>query len=151
MKEYHLIPFIFAYYSLCCKLEKDIKVPYIESLNSKTLVYIMFIPLLALIFGGVSSGVVEQYAVLCSYVIGAKSLKYLVSKKQVSLNKYVSATTLAGILIMIYTNPFVRQNLFLFYFLYIALCLQLVGKEVNTLSEIIDDVVLCHLAFYFTK
>ena len=157
MKEYHIAPFILAYYastftgSTGTKDYAKLIVPDVFELIPDWSIYTAaFAPLVYLI--GTSSSIsIEHVGTIMSYVCLLYSFTGLVRDSKTKINRYTMPLFWTGTLVVMYHTPLVRQNIYTMYALAVLYSLTLIKNNVATGADSLQDIALVHLLFYFTK
>lgn len=148
MKELYLIGFILTYVAFFVKQEKSLDKIHIESLKvTKYVLYgALLLPLLL-----VSSNGIEHTLKIMSVICGLISLKNIIQAEKPIIQEYIHPITISSILVSIYNQPILKENVLFVYLYYIGTILVSTSNDVTTLSKITYESALAHLLFFFTK
>jgi hypothetical protein len=150
LEGYNLIPFLFAYLILYQNASLDIdkeitnrvpnvfaKIPYIE---------LVAVPLLFL------SCDVEQTMLIWSYILLYKTTKMISDSQEKKIpSRFVPSLLLASLLVCLYKREEYRKHIVAIYGGVVLFCVLWIASGKTTFSDIVDDGILTHLIFYFTK
>ena len=150
LEGYNLIPFLFAYLILYQKVSLDVdkeisnrvpnvftKIPYVE---------LVTVPLLFL------SCDVEQTLLIWSYMSLYKTTKMLgENEENKTPSRFVPSLFYATMLVCLYKREEYRKHIVGIYAIAVILSVLWIASGKTSFADIVDDGVLSHLIFYFTK
>lgn len=149
MKETHLIGFILTYIAFFVSKQSKVylTIKQFENFNE----YIIFmISLLPVFFVHNMNGVDHIFRIL-SFCSGYISLKNIINGEKSKIKDYIHSVFLTGMLVSIYNNSILRKYTLLLYVLYATYIALLTSNKLQDLSTLMNDSILTHLIFFFTK
>ena len=151
MKEYHLLAFLVTYYAVTRTSREKLKVPALPITLPKYTEYALCaLPLLSTLNSG-NTDSVEQLVVVLSYLFVIRAMKSLASGSEHTIEELLLPVFISGVIMTLYTNPELRRYMFLAYAVMIGYAALLLSKNKTTTDNVIDDFILSHLVFFFSK
>ena len=156
MKEYHIAPFILAYYASTFTgsgskdYAKLITPSVVERVPEWSMYTAALVPF-AYLIGASSSLSIEHVGTIMSYICLLYSVMGLVRDSKTKMNRYTMPLFWSGALVVMYNTPLVRENINTMYLLALLYSLTLIKNNVATGADSLQDIALVHLLFYFTK
>jgi len=148
LEAYHLISFILIASVLrSSKIKGDISDQYCKKDISKRTTYVL--SLLPIIFLLVKSNKLEHVIVLLSYALAMKSLT-ISSNEQQPKDIQIIVTTCV-ILTALYQQLIPKKNIALGYLWIFSLSFARLCQKMTTTPEVIKDITIAHLLFYYSK
>uniref|UniRef100_A0A6C0F714 Uncharacterized protein n=1 Tax=viral metagenome TaxID=1070528 RepID=A0A6C0F714_9ZZZZ len=149
LQGYHLILLLLAYYSSIKEQEFKIdtviseKVPDILS----KIPYIEYLTLLLLFLLKNSELGLFIWILVTSY----KALRNILNDTKTKLTNYIPSIICIAMLVSIYDGTISKQHLILSYGCMMLIYMLFISSKKTTASNILEDIVLSHLIFYFAK
>jgi len=149
LEGYHLVLLIVAYIATLEREGKKIdtviqervpgvlaKVPYLEY---------------GIIASALMLGSSEHAILIWTLTSGYKGLMALISDEQMKPSFFAPSMIIAGLLVSLYDGTLSRSNMMMSYALVTVILIMLVASQKTTTKNVVEDSVLAHLIFYFTK
>lgn len=149
LESYHILCFIIAYMSIYQTIPvqaPELKIP------RNIYVCIALAPILWLA-SSTDSSALEQLALVCSYGFFIRACSTMIhlakdTKTNVSFESYAHMVTIISILMMIYNK---NINVYSAYIMMITFSIMSLCSQKTTIQFCVEDYVLMHLLFFFTK
>lgn len=145
LESYHILGFILAYISLY----NNFKLPE-TSLSISNNVYNLIALAPFFIFASqADANNLEQLILVLSYASTIKALGNLFdSSKPLKLENYTHMVFIISLLMLIYNE---KINLNVAYAVMIAFCIGSIASKKNNVQVCLNDIIIIHLLFFFTK
>jgi hypothetical protein len=149
MKETHLVGYILTYIALFVSKNSEVslKIKAFENLNQ----YIIYIITILPIFFVQNVNGIDQVFRILSFCFGYISVKSITEGEKATIQEYIHPVFLTGILVSIYNNSILRKYVLLVYLIYFIYLALLTSNSISKVPTIINDSILTHLIFFFTK
>lgn len=148
MKELYLVGFIMTYIAFFLKQDKSIDNLNVDTLkvSNHVLYVVLLLPLLSITGKGV-----EHLLKIISITFGIISISNIVKAEKSQIKEYIHPLTLGGLLVSIYNQNILKNNIIGVYVYYIFSVIIATTNETSNLSKIVYECALIHLIFFFTK
>lgn len=148
LQGYNLLAFLLMYYATTgLSIDSDSyirsKIPNMFS----TMPFIPYVLMLAPFF----SGDLELSLLIWTYVVSYKSTRAMVSQTNVKYQTFAPSSLIISLIVALYTQTLPQSQLALYYSMAGIILLMMISSGVVSTQDIIEDITLSHLIFYFVK
>jgi len=149
MKETHLVGYILTYIALFVTIKSKTSI-HVKAFQNFNKYIILLISVLPSIFVYDINGLDHLFRML-SFCSGYISLKTILNGKSSNVKDYIHPIFLSGMLVSIYNSSVLRKYTFVLYITYFIYAILLTSNNISDLSTLLNDSILTHLIFFFTK
>lgn len=93
----------------------------------------------------------EHNILIASYVIGFRAFKSIIAKEENQIGDYLAPFLNSALLVIIYYGMIDTKYIILIYGIILSYSISLVRADKTSISKVMDDFLLTHLVFFYTK